>query len=63
MPRKRHKTEIQNDMQVASALKINGTPSFLVGRTIGGEVSGKFIVGAQPFSVFEAKFREAETAP
>src|SRR5437764_12044775 len=54
---------IQNDIQVAAALQINGTPSFLVGKTVGEEVSGAIIVGAQPFSVFEAKFREAETVP
>ncbi len=58
----KHKTEIQNDMQVASSLQINGTPSFLVGKSTGGEVSGVFIVGAQPFSVFEARLREIETA-
>lgn len=59
----KHKLEIQKDQQVASALQINGTPSFLVGKTKGEEVSGAIIVGAQPFSVFEAKLREAATAP
>ena len=34
----KHKLEIQNDQQVASSLQINGTPSFLVGKTIGEEV-------------------------
>ena len=50
-------------MKVASSRQINGTPSFLVGKAIGGEVFGVFIVGAQPFSVFETKLREAETEP
>jgi predicted DsbA family dithiol-disulfide isomerase len=59
----KHKLEIQNDQQVASSLQINGTPSFLVGKTTGEEVSGAIIIGAQPFSVFEAKLREAATAP
>jgi predicted DsbA family dithiol-disulfide isomerase len=59
----KHKLEIQNDQQVATSLQINGTPSFLVGRTTGEEVSGAIIVGAQPFSVFETKVREAATAP
>jgi protein-disulfide isomerase len=58
-----HKTEIQNDAQVASSLQINGTPSFLVGKVAGDEVSGAIIVGAQPLSVFETKIKEAETAP
>jgi protein-disulfide isomerase len=56
----KHKLEIQNDQQVASSLQINGTPSFLVGKTTGEEVSGAIIVGAQPFSVFEAKLKETE---
>ena len=59
----RHKLEIQNDQQVASSLQINGTPSFIVGKTTGEELSGAIIVGAQRFSVFESKLREAATAP
>jgi len=50
----KRKAEIQNDLQVASSLQINGTPSFLIGKVAGEEVSGAIIVGAQPLSVFEA---------
>jgi protein-disulfide isomerase len=50
-------------MQIATSLQINGTPSFLIGKANDDEVSGAIIVGAQPFSVFEAKLREAEIAP
>ena len=39
-------------MKVASSRQINGTPSFLVGKAIGGEVFGVFIVGAQPLFSF-----------
>jgi protein-disulfide isomerase len=56
----KHKSEIQNDMQVAASLQINGTPAFLIGKVTGDEVSGAIVVGAQPFSVFEAKLKEAE---
>jgi protein-disulfide isomerase len=59
----KHKLEIQHDRQVAASLQINGTPSFLVGKTRGEEVSGAIVVGALPFNVFEAKIREAATAP
>jgi protein-disulfide isomerase len=59
----KHKLEIQNDQQVAASLQINGTPSFLVGKAVGEEVSGAIIVGAQPFSVFEAKLKEVEAVP
>ncbi len=58
---RKHQLEIQKDQQVASSLQINGTPAFLVGKAAGEEVSGAIIVGAQPFSVFEAKLKEAQT--
>jgi len=56
----KHQLEIQKDMQVATSLQINGTPSFLVGKTMGDELSGDILVGAQPLSAFEAKLKEAE---
>jgi protein-disulfide isomerase len=59
----KHKLEIQNDMQAASSLQINGTPSFLIGKTKGEEVSGAITVGMVPLSVFEAKLKEAEAGP
>jgi protein-disulfide isomerase len=58
----KHKLEIQNDMQVASSLQIQATPSFLIGKTKGDEVSGTILVGAQPFAAFEVKLKEAEAA-
>ncbi len=57
----KHKPEIQKDVQVATSLQIQATPSFLIGKAKGDEVSGAIIVGAQPFSAFEAKIKEAET--
>jgi len=57
----KHKQEIQNDLQVATSLQIQATPSFLIGKTTGDEVSGAIVVGAQPFSAFEAKIKEAVT--
>jgi protein-disulfide isomerase len=56
----KHKLEIQNDMQVFSSLQMNGTPSFLIGKATGEELAGAIVVGAQPFSFFEAKLKEAE---
>jgi hypothetical protein len=50
-------------MQVASSLQINVTPAFLVGKTVGDEVSGAIILGAQPLAVFEEKLREIRTIP
>jgi protein-disulfide isomerase len=56
----KHKSAIHNDMEVAASLQINGTPAFLVGKATGDEVSGAIVIGAQPFSVFETKLKEAE---
>lgn len=58
----KHALEIQNDLQVASALQINGTPAFVIGKAKADELSGSIVIGAQPLSVFEAKLKEAETA-
>lgn len=58
----KHKAGIQNDVQAAASLQISGTPSFLIGKSAGEEVSGAIIIGAHPFSVFEAKIKEAEAA-
>jgi protein-disulfide isomerase len=59
----KHKVEIQNDIQVASSLQINGTPAFLIGKTTGEEVSGAIVFGAQPFAAFAAKLGDAGIAP
>lgn len=56
----KHKSEVQNDMQAASALQIMGTPSFLVGKTVNEELSGDILVGAQPISAFESRLRGIE---
>jgi predicted DsbA family dithiol-disulfide isomerase len=58
----KHRSEVQNDIQVATSLRINGTPSFLIGKTAGEQVSGAIVIGAQRFSVFEAKLKEAEAS-
>jgi len=56
----KHKSDVQNDMQAASALQIMGTPSFLVGKTVNEELSGDILVGAQPLSAFESRLRGIE---
>ena len=39
-------------------LGIEGTPSFVLGRTTPTGVNGVLVVGAQPFQVFDAKIKE-----
>jgi protein-disulfide isomerase len=56
----RHIPDILRDQQDAAALQLNGTPSFLIGRTTAGGVEGSILVGAQPFAVFDTKLHEVE---
>lgn len=49
---------IQKDMDDARSVNIEGTPSFVLGRTsLGGGLEGILIVGAQPFANFDAKIK------
>ena len=54
----KHIPDVLKDMQDATALKLSGTPSFLIGRTDAGGVEGPILMGAQPFAVFDAKLAE-----
>ncbi|MGE5569481.1 MAG: DsbA family protein [Rhodospirillales bacterium] len=54
----KHRAEVQKDIDEALALKVSGTPSFIVGRTTPEGVEGVFLVGAHPFESFEQKLRE-----
>jgi protein-disulfide isomerase len=56
----KHKADIQKDLQKAASLRMNGTPSFLVGKTTPDGVDGYVIVGAQPFAAFYAKLEEIQ---
>ena len=50
--------EIKRDMDVALKLGIEGTPSFVLGRTTPQGVDGVLVIGAQPFQAFDAKIKE-----
>lgn len=58
----KHKADIQKDIQKATWLGMNGTPSFLVGKTTPDGVDGYIIVGAQPFAAFDAKLKEIQAS-
>jgi len=53
----KHKGEIAKDMSDAEAAGVNGTPTFVIGRTVGQEVDGVRMVGAQPYATFDAKLK------
>lgn len=52
----KYKDEVQNDLTAATQAGANGTPTFFLGKsTSDGIIEGKKIVGAQPFSAFQAE--------
>ncbi len=57
---RKFKGEVEKDMADAAAAGVTGTPSFFVGKsTADGKITGKIIVGAQPYSAFQAAIEEA----
>ena len=50
---------IMQDLSDGRSVNIEGTPSFVLGRTAAQGLDGVLIVGAQPFQVFDAKIKEA----
>ena len=54
---------LRQDMVEGRAAGITGTPSFVIGRTSKGVLSGSRFVGAPPYAVFEGKLQELLAAP
>ena len=50
---RKYQREIDQDIADAIALKLRGTPHFVLGRMSGTTLDGIVIVGAQPYDVFE----------
>mgnify|MGYP003576593281 CR=1 FL=1 len=50
--------EIQKDLTDGSSVGIQGTPSFVIGKTSANGLDGVRFVGAQPFAAFDAKLKE-----
>lgn len=49
---------IDKDIATAKQMRITGTPTFLLGRTEPGKLTGKLIVGAQSPAVFSAEINK-----
>jgi protein-disulfide isomerase len=54
----KHKSEIQADQAEAAALRINGTPTFVVGKTAGDKLDGSVLVGALPYAAFDSAIQQ-----
>jgi len=55
----RHLADIDQDAKDASAVRLTGTPSFIVGKTASDKITGQVIIGAQPLNVFNAAIEKA----
>lgn len=56
---KRHAADIAADKEAAAQARFNGTPGFIVGRTLPDGVEGLRIVGAVPYAEFEKRINQA----
>jgi protein-disulfide isomerase len=58
-----HRDAIRQDSAQAAALQVNGTPSFIVGKSTPDGVDGELVVGALPIAAFDAKIAEIQNRP
>ena len=54
----RHLADIDQDARDASAVRLTGTPSFIIGKTASDRIAGDVVVGAQPLNVFNAAIKK-----
>ena len=54
----KYKERVQNDVLEAMRIGASGTPTFIVGRSVGNGVDGELVVGAMPFQMFDVKLKE-----
>ncbi|HZC81434.1 MAG TPA: thioredoxin domain-containing protein [Nitrospiraceae bacterium] len=54
----KYREEVQKDVMDAQSIGITGTPGFVLGRSSKHTLEGIKIVGAQPFTLFDAKIKE-----
>ncbi|MGB5589530.1 MAG: hypothetical protein WBN31_01215, partial [Gammaproteobacteria bacterium] len=50
--------QIDEDLVAARQARISGTPAFLIGVQRGDRITGTFIIGFQPSTVFATEIRE-----
>jgi protein-disulfide isomerase len=54
----KYKDAVQSDLLDAMKIGADGTPAFVVGKSTPDGVDGDMVVGAQPYAVFEEKFKQ-----
>ena len=55
---KRHQRGINQNIQVARGAGFTGTPSFIIGKVINGQVSGAVLIGARSLAEFETQIQK-----
>jgi len=60
---KAFQADMQKDLTDATAAGVQGTPTFVIGRTSASGLDGVRMVGAQPFAAFDAKLKELLAKP
>ena len=54
----KYRADIDKQIQEGMSAGVTGTPSFVLGRLEGDKLQGVRLVGAQPYSAFDAKIQE-----
>jgi len=54
----KYKERVQNDVLEAMKIGANGTPTFVIGKSVGEGVDGELVVGALPFQMFDLKLKD-----
>jgi protein-disulfide isomerase len=55
----KYDADIQAEQEEGTRIGVGGTPTFVIGRTTASSVEGPMIVGALPYSLFDARLRDA----
>ena len=54
----KYDAEIQDEMAEGTRIGVSGTPTFVIGRSAPDGINGPVLVGALPYSLFDAKLKE-----
>jgi protein-disulfide isomerase len=58
----KYKNAVESDIQEASRIGAQATPSFVVGKSTAQGVDGELMIGALPYANFEQKLKQLEAA-
>jgi protein-disulfide isomerase len=58
----KYKNAVQTDVLEAMRIGANGTPTFVLGKSMGEGVEGELMVGAMPYQMFDQKLKDLQTA-